>query len=424
MRKLLFISHAFPPSLLPESVLVLKTVRALEKCGWDITVLTTAYQEHASNYADADLIKFLPQRVQVIRLRSWEGTFKNRSIMAKIIRRALFSLGLPEIDMMWLPSVLFSIKSILAKGQYDVIHSWASPHTSNIAGLITKRMSRLPWVAHFSDPWVDNPYNAYFGIQYQTISILEKAIACKADAIVFITKQTAELVMDKYKPEWGKKAHVIPHGYDTGMSGDITLNKPERKRMRLVYVGSFYQGRTPETLLRAMHVAIQDAAIADKVELALVGPNARDYAGLVSELGLDDIVICSDPVPFKESIRTMADSDVLLIIDAPVTVNRGINVFLPSKLVDYLMLGKPILGITPLQGASADLLRSLYCPVVAPTDIPQVAKVIIEMVQAWSRGTLSLADDSIQIIKEYDIQRTTAILDKLLNNTKLPVKSF
>ena len=44
--------------------------------------------------------------------------------------------------------------------------------------------------------------------------------------------------------------------------------------------------------------------------------------------------------PFAESARRAAAADVLLVIDAPADE----SLFLPSKLIDYLPAGKPILA--------------------------------------------------------------------------------
>ena len=411
-KRLLLVSHAFPPSLWPESILVLRTVRALEKLGWEITVLTTAFDEA---YSDSDLEKHLPPTVRVVRLKSWEGYFKSASLLAKALRRVLFLFGLPEINLLWLPGVMLSVRSLVAEGRYDAVHTWASPHASNVAGLLIKRFCGLPWVVHFSDPWADNPYTAYSGLRGFWVRLLEKAIIRDADAVVFVTNQASELVMKKYPVEWKGKVRVIPHGHDRGLCGDLISNRAGSGRMRLIYVGSFYAGlRTPDSLFRALCEVMRDGAYSGKIELALIGPNAKEYLESARTLGLADVVSCSDSVPFRVSVQAMADSDVLVLIDAPCSDVGGANLFLPSKLVDYLMLKKPILGITPLSGASADLLRSLNCPVIDPDDVAGIAESIRVMSRNWSEGTLHLAGESDAIIADYDIHRTTAILDGVL----------
>ena len=36
--------------------------------------------------------------------------------------------------------------------------SFAQPWTNHLVGMRLHRDSGLPWVAHFSDPWIDSPY--------------------------------------------------------------------------------------------------------------------------------------------------------------------------------------------------------------------------------------------------------------------------
>ena len=100
------------------------------------------------------------------------------------------------------------------------------------------------------------------------------------------------------------------------------------------------------------------------------------------------------------------------MIDAP---SSGPSVFLPSKLVDYLPLRTPILGITPEEGASADLLRRLGCPVAQVTDIDAIASSLRDLVRRWKAGTLAVARTFDEVAAEYDIRRTSGCLDDLLN---------
>ena len=58
------------------------------------------------------------------------------------------------------------------------------------------------------------------------------------------------------------------------------------------------------------------------------------------------------------SLALMKNADYLFLIDAAVPSNRQ-SVFFPSKLAEYLGSGKPIVGLTPKQGATARILREL-----------------------------------------------------------------
>jgi hypothetical protein len=116
-------------------------------------------------------------------------------------------------------------------------------------------------------------------------------------------------------------------------------------------------------------------------------------------------------VPPAEAARIGAQADVLLVIDAP---SESPSVFLPSKLIDYLPLRKPILGLTPPSGASARLLRRLGCSVVAPDDVAGIASALRDLVTRWHAGTLHVADSFDPVAAEFDIRRTARLLHDVL----------
>ena len=63
----------------------------------------------------------------------------------------------------------------------------------------------------------------------------------------------------------------------------------------------------------------------------------------LSEMGLEDCVSWTEPLYYSRSLKEMADANVLVVIDADFEVSP----FLPSKIFDYLLFDRPILGLTP-----------------------------------------------------------------------------
>jgi hypothetical protein len=118
-------------------------------------------------------------------------------------------------------------------------------------------------------------------------------------------------------------------------------------------------------------------------------------------------------VPYLESLRYISSADVLLLIDAP---SDGPSVFLPSKLIDYLGSGNPVLGITPETGTSADLIRRVNGIVVDPLSIHEIADALESIYAAW-RYDRSLQEFrySQESIQEYDVATTTGQLVAHLN---------
>lgn len=418
MKKLFLISYLFPPLNSAESIMVMRTVKGLAKLDWDITVLTVK-ESSSLDPLDKNLLPLVKDSAKIIRSVSPERFLFSLPIIRSISSRLFSYLGIPEGQYPWLFSALKTGKRLIEKNQYDIIYSRACYHTSNIVGLELKRATRLPWVAHFSDPWVDNPY--WKEIQYTDRGEkkrrdneyrLEEAIIREADAVVFVTTQTADLVMRKYPSTWKKKVKIIPHGYDKDLTQNIEYRKKKEEVFKFVYTGSFYPGlRTPVNLLKAINILTETKELVTQLHFVFIGSNCRMYKEIADDMGLGKIVEFHDQQPYMESLKVAADSDVLLLIDAP---SSNSSIFLPSKLIDYLAFRKPILGLTPVKGAPADLLRRLNCPVVAPDDVTGIAKTIFELFQLWQKNSLRVHEEFDWIAAEYENDKISIILDSVL----------
>src|SRR5258705_4894076 len=97
--------------------------------------------------------------------------------------------------------------------KFDGLVTFAQPWSDHLVGLRVHRATRLPWVAHFSDPWVDSPYLKLSDARRSVTQHMEADVVREATALVFVTHETADLVMKKYPAEWRNKVDVVPHGF-------------------------------------------------------------------------------------------------------------------------------------------------------------------------------------------------------------------
>jgi len=139
------------------------------------------------------------------------------------------------------------------------------------------------------------------------------------------------------------------------------------------------------------------------------------YQRRVNTLGLGGIVRFAGRLSPQEAHARAATADVLLTIDAG---SDGASLFLPSKLVEYLPLRKPILGLTPLQGPTADLLRRLAYPVVAPGDVDGLVTVLSAIVEAHSANRLGPSIQHDEVARDYDIRETTTAFERVLDDAR------
>ena len=136
----------------------------------------------------------------------------------------------------------------------------------------------------------------------------------------------------------------------------------------------------------------------------VLDPHSIEY---IHRNGLDEIVHFGGKVPFLDSLALMKGADFLLLIDAPLK-NHLESVFLPSKLIDYMGSGRPVIGVTPLRGASARVLRETGNFLCNLAEI----RTIEETLEAINTGQLN-PEMNLSAIDKYHYRNVVAKLDKI-----------
>ena len=409
MTRLLAVSWEMPPMYGPRATQVSRTLGALAALGWASTVVCMAPRRGGPHWRDAEDVEIAPAPgVDLIRVPSPEEWFVLRAAwrIAPILR------DVPDSKWVWVERAARAARRAATRAEFAGLVTFAQPWSDHLVGLRVSRQTSLPWVAHFSDPWVDSPYGAGPRWQRPLWRRIEEDVIREAKAVVFVAEETADLVMKKYPDQWRRKVSIVPHGFDASALG---VKRDAGRRpgpMRIVYLGRFYAGvRTPRVFLQALAALNAREPMGGVIEVSFVGPHVEDFARDAGALGVASLVRFRGRVPPAEAAAIAADADVLLVIDAP---SDGPSPFLPSKLVDYLPFRKPLLGATPEPGATAALLRRLGCPVAPPHDAGAIASEVAELVRAWRTGGLGVAPCFAQVAAEFEIGRTTARLDDVL----------
>src|SRR3989344_7731036 len=110
------------------------------------------------------------------------------------------------------------------KNQSEIIFSFANPQESNIIGAFASKKTGLPFVSHFSDPWLDNPYSSFKGLNFLKTKYLEGLVIKQSKKIVFTNQKALDLVMKKYSQKNKGKALVIPHCFDPRDYGEAQIS--------------------------------------------------------------------------------------------------------------------------------------------------------------------------------------------------------
>ena len=408
--KVLAVSFSYPPQTEPRAIQVSRLLKHLRAS----TVLVCAGDPNATNNAALsgdceDAESFLEEVLRVpFSNSSW------RNLLNRVSSR--FPLPVwsrtPDPLVPWKKPVIDTIERFIRARKYqpDVLVTFAFPLIDNIIGLELKRRFRFPWLAHFSDPWVDSPFRTDDRLTRVLNARLEQRVIESADRLVFTSQETADLVMRKYQPALRAKVRIVPHAYETDLFPEGDGNHGGRLVVR--YLGDFYLDRTPKPLFQALEgLSLTEPELLKDFSFELIG----EFHELdLERMGLSrlpaDLVVFQPRVSYRESLALMTSAAGLMVIDALVTGNDK-SVFLPSKLIEYLGAGRPIIGLTP-PGTAADLIRGLGGWVGDPGDVNQLTTVLREYLlylsehrgdssRAWGQNDVRAQFEATAVAKKF-----------------------
>jgi hypothetical protein len=392
--ELLAVSFSFPPLAYPRSVQVARLLKHLKFK----TVLVCADERGAR--LDPTIEPEAEARMRAC-LRvpfSIEGWRKQARRVASRFDLPLWNRR-PDEYVSWRPKALRAVRDYARSRSYkpDLIATFGQPMSDHLIGLELKKLYGVPWAAHFSDPWVDNPFNRYDRFTRRANLSLERKVMEAADRLIFTSHETIDLVLAKYPRSWKEKARVLPHSFDPSLypshSGE------SRAGMTIRYMGEFYGKRTPKPLIQTLRALLATTPeLLKDVRFELIGPvNPETLDGLRLEEMPEGLIHIKASVDYQESLRLAANADGLLIIDAP--AKR--SVFLPSKLIDYIGAARPILALTP-QGTAAGIIKELGGWVADPLDLEGMKRELEAFLSYLSRNR----DEAHEVWGEPEVRKT------------------
>lgn len=337
--KIAFISSEIWSSYNPEGIVARKILKGFVELGHEVDVITTK-----------------------------ELDFLNVTV---------FSNNIPELidkifkNIIGLEKLIFVIKTYnylkSFSNDYDLIITRSEPVSLHLINLWLNTSAKK--ISMFSDVGYLNPYYGKYHFLKKIVSfILERSLIKNIDLI----SHTNSFVVQKYINAGFSESKLCVFPNPLEIDNFTEIKKREKNsKIHLAYTGSLYGDRNPEKLFT--YLAEQE----DKnFKLYLIGAVRNMYyekgrfgktinylkdkelntlSRQINYFGLTNNV---EILPFMNKqdlvLFIYSNVDVLINIDA----FSEVNLFLSSKIVDYLQYKLPILNVST-QGASVDFLEKL-----------------------------------------------------------------
>ena len=252
------------------------------------------------------------------------------------------------------------------------------PGVSHLCGkAIKKKHHEVIWYASFSDPFKNSPYkkadlegrSIFYKFVYSVggfvlyNSKFEEAAVLNADKLIFICEEQMEYTLGQYKntEELKKKAIIMPLTYipEWQMYSSLINDKKSisNKPLQAVHLGRLYGLRKINTFLEALkELKEEDEDLSKKIVFHQYSEIQAPDVKKIKEYDLEDVFILHKTVSYDKSVEVMKESDILVLFDTLMS-DKPVQPYLPSKIVEYLLLRKPILGICDKNSPSYRILR-------------------------------------------------------------------
>lgn len=264
------------------------------------------------------------------------------------------------------------------KDKYDIVMTRSMPPESHEIGLKIKKIKpEIKWIASFGDPISNNPYVA-LSKKAEDNKITSKIKRLPKNLVKkcvrkFVTEDPVEnktikncdiaifnsLEQKKYMLGNKEKNNIIlAHSYYEKLYPENV--KVPNDKIHIAYIGHLDKVRTPKIFLEAIkELKEEDSNLYKKLEVNFYGNMSSNDRLYIFDNFLYDVVKYRKQVSYLESLKIMKESNILLHIDANLSPVLNENIFFAAKLSDYIGSKTPIMAVTMLDGASANVLRNV-----------------------------------------------------------------
>lgn len=409
--KLLIISYAYPPAMSPRSFRWGALARQFVHEGHEVSVVT-AWQPGLPRTQTMDGVQV--QRVGNSTLANWRSriSFRNSYCdgkrgnvqpeprrgsrwLTQLVRPVWRFLHWPDAHASFILPAYRAARRLVDENQYDLVISSSLPFSTHLAGLWLKRSRpAITWLVDIGDPFafvkVAAANNRFL---YGRVNRAAETAVLRAADHVSVTNAGAAVAYERYFQWDTTKLQVIPPLVTVGgLAKPIPTQKQDASSTVMwVYCGQFYRGlRSPVPLLETFQQMRQKDKSHRNHELHIYGDvsECSDELARSGDLAVQNVFI-HGRVSHEEAIDAERRATVLVNVD-----NHNFHQ-LPSKVVEYLALGKPILNIeTYGNGTSRAILHNhplaltVSSPHTSPENVDRMSRFFGKLPASLSRDKI------------------------------------
>lgn len=303
-----------------------------------------------------------PSRPAGVVASGFERRWKNRTVEGSVLveRRWSTLSRTSTLASRFVENLTFGLTSAIAllRGpRPDVVYLNTWPLFAALLAVLAIRVRRLPFVLSVQDLYPESLFvqkRAGARVAIAMLKGLDAWIARRAAGVIAISKGFAQIyVQDRRVAQ--DRVRLVPNWIESSLAPDPEGGRAIRRRLGigndvrlLVFGGNVGVAANVEQLIETMR------HLGDRYVLLIAGTGTRVGAcRALAEKLVRGRVVFLDPWPSDETASVLSAADLLVLP----TLGEQSVVSVPSKLLTYLLMNKPVLALAREQSETARVLR-------------------------------------------------------------------
>lgn len=410
MKKVLVITHWFPPLNMIASKRFGIMCRYFEKYGYRPYVLTTTAHKIMGNGFLLDMQCTINEE-QITRIGRMGVGYDPRSFLFRVFHGVLDYFGIFLNTLA--PGVVGRYEKI--KKEIDIsrfqdidilIGTYPDIDSIYLADYLSKKIG-CPYIADIRDlidfsDGIPPKYKHDVALDI----FIEKIALRNASAIIPVTSGYKKILRERYPR---KKIKVVYNGWENNTENSECRKKAQGYKY-LYYAGVIYQHRLESLMLLAN--CIKEVNDKEHIEFLIrsTGPaeNDKKMKAMVKENGLEGIVKILEPEK-EETVRAEQSEAYINVVLSTIHPNNGeLMATIPGKVFELLPFSNPILAIVPEGSDVSKLLRATNKG-IGTTNAHRIIDFILN-----SEGKYKGNDKVLFFSREKQAERYCRIMDGIL----------
>ena len=411
-KNILLIAYYFPPLGMGGVGRPLALFRHLPEYGYNVHVVTVkniVYPEYDYSLLDnlnTDCVhrtgSFDPSRLLYL-------AGKRKQIQLSVTATSKRLMLYPDMKRGWVPFAVKRAAKLIETINFDAVITTSPPPSAHLVGLTLKDKYNIPWIADFRDFWYSRPIEEVYGTPKgkQYAMDLKNRILKNADGIVCTSH-----AIKKYLG----RGEIIYNAADSAICDLWKREMADNDKFTIGVLGTINDLCPIEPLFKALNEARKNnESLLNNLSIVHVGHGDRELLSTqAAKYNLDSKITFCGYLPKQDAIKQLAVVDLLYIG----VKNYGNNHILPGRIFDYLISGKPVLGMVPRDSDAERLLHDYPLGTsFAPDNTNDAANFLTDMIN----GTMKFHDamfDSSEYTHKKLASNYAGVIDKLIGQFK------